>query len=173
MIRKEEVYDELDFLKFGEMLLFNPNDKLEQACFFIKERDAKIEEIINRTYVNFEVRSFTLGRVIANLILFIFDEAYENIYGEWINIYNKTDKKNFIEINFKEWIYIVVIDENNVVKHIDTYQNPFRNNIGKIFKKDKIKAAWSQKEFEMEISIFNEFESKKSFYEALLENQQR
>lgn len=173
MIKKEEIYDELDFLKFGEMLLLNPNDKLEQPCFFIKERDAKIEELINRKYISYEVRFFTVGRVIANIILFIFDEDNENIYGQWINIYNKTDKKNFIELNFKENIYIVLIDKNNIVKHIDIYENPFRNNVRKIFKKDNKKVVWSQKEFEEAISIFNEFESKKSFYEAALEHCQR
>ena len=40
MIAIGEKYDELEFIKFGEMLLVNPDEKLEQAHFFIKERDA-------------------------------------------------------------------------------------------------------------------------------------
>lgn len=170
MIKEEQIFDELDFLKFGEMLLLNPGDKLEQPCFFIKERDVKIKELANRRYLDYEVRYFNLGRVTAYLILFIFDEEHENIYGEWINIYNKTDKINFIEMNFKDDLYIVFINEHNMVKYVDIYENLFRNNIGKIFKKDSKQMVWNQKEFETEISIFNQFDSKKSFYEEISKN---
>ena len=47
MIAIGEKYDELEFIKFGEMLLVNPDEKLEQAHFFIKERDARIKELCN------------------------------------------------------------------------------------------------------------------------------
>ena len=42
MIAIGEKYDELEFIKFGEMLLVNPDEKLEQAHFFIKEKNVKI-----------------------------------------------------------------------------------------------------------------------------------
>ena len=45
MIAIGEKYDELEFIKFGEMLLVNPNEKLEQAHFFIKEKNVKINEL--------------------------------------------------------------------------------------------------------------------------------
>lgn len=167
---KEEIYDELDFLKFGDMLLLNPRNEFDQPCFFIKEKDIKIKELINSNYMQYEIRYFTLGRVTAYLLLFIFDEENENIYGEWINIYNKTDKINFIEINFKNDIHIAIIDEKNQIKKMYAYDNPFKNKIGEIFKKRVGKPIWSQKEFEMEVSIFNQYESKKSFYEDLLKN---
>ena len=47
MIAIGEKYDELEFIKFGEMLLLNPNEKLDQPYFFIKEKDVKIEELSN------------------------------------------------------------------------------------------------------------------------------
>lgn len=47
MIAIGEKYDELEFIKFGEMLLVNPNEKLEQAHFFIKEKNVKINELSN------------------------------------------------------------------------------------------------------------------------------
>jgi len=37
MLKVGEIYEGLDFLGTEEMGLFNPSDKLEQPCFFIKE----------------------------------------------------------------------------------------------------------------------------------------
>lgn len=86
MIAIGEKYDELEFIKFGEMLLVNPNEKLEQAHFFIKEKNVKINELSNNKCIQYEVRYFTIGRVRLYLMLVIFDDNYESIYGQWINI---------------------------------------------------------------------------------------
>ena len=66
MIAIGEKYDELEFIKFGEMLLLNPDEKLEQAHFFIKEKDVKIKELSNNKFIHYEMRYFTIGRVKLN-----------------------------------------------------------------------------------------------------------
>ena len=169
MVAIGEKYDELEFIKFGEMLLVNPDEKLEQAHFFIKEKDVKIKELSNNKFINFEVRYFTIGRVTAYLLLIIFDDNYESIYGQWINICNPIDRRNFFELNFRDDIYFVLLSESNRVKHIEIFQNPFKNNIKEIFRKIDKDEFWSQKEFEMAVSSFNGYESKREFYEKLLE----
>ena len=169
MIAIGEKYDELEFIKFGEMLLVNPNEKLEQAHFFIKEKNVKINELSNNKCIQYEVRYFTIGRVTANLLLIIFDDNYESIYGQWINICNPIDRRNFFELNFRDDIYFVLLSESNRVKHIEIFQNPFKSNIKEIFRKIDKDEFWSQKEFEMAVSSFNGYESKREFYEKLLE----
>ena len=169
MIAIGEKYDELEFIKFGEMLLVNPDEKLEQAHFFIKEKDVKIKELSNIKFIHFEVRYFTIGRVTAYLLLIIFDDNYESIYGQWINICNPIDRRNFFELNFRDDIYFVLLSESNRVKHIEIFQNPFKSNIKEIFRKIDKDEFWSQKEFEMAVSSFNGYESKREFYEKLLE----
>ena len=171
MIAIGEKYDELEFIKFGEMLLLNPNEKLDQPYFFIKEKDVKIEELSNNKFIHYEMRYFTLGRVTAYLLLIIFDENYESIYGQWINICNPTDRKNYFELNFRDDMYFVLLSESNTVKHIEPFQNPFKNNVKEIFAKIDKDKAWSKKEFEMAVSTFNGYKSRREFYEELLENQ--
>ena len=169
MIAIGEKYDELKFIKFGEMLLVNPNEKLEQAHFFIKEKNVKINELSNNKCIQYEVRYFTIGRVRLYLMLVIFDDNYESIYGQWINICNQIDRRNFFELNFRDDIYFVLLSESNRVKHIEIFQNPFKSNIKEIFRKIDKDEFWSQKEFEMAVSSFNGYESKREFYEKLLE----
>lgn len=169
MIAIGEKYDELEFIKFGEMLLVNPDEKLEQGHFFIKEKNVKIKELSNNKFIHFEVCYFTIGRVTAYLLLIIFDDNYESIYGQWINICNPIDRRNFFELNFRDYIYFVLLSESNMVKHIESFQNPFKNNIKEIFRKIDKDKAWSKKEFEMAVSTFNGYESKREFYEKLLE----
>ena len=159
MIAIGEKYDELEFIKFGEMLLLNPDEKLEQAHFFIKEKDVKIKELSNNKFIHYEMRYFTIGRVTANLLLIIFDD----------NICNPIDRRNFFELNFRDDIYFVLLSESNRVKHIEIFQNPFKSNIKEIFRKIDKDEFWSQKEFEMAVSSFNGYESKREFYEKLLE----
>ena len=171
MIAIGEKYDELEFIKFGEMLLVNPDEKLEQAHFFIKERDARIKELSNNKCIQYEVRDFTIGRFTLYLMLLIFDDNYDIIYGQWINICNQTDRRNFLGLNFRDYIYFVLLSESNMVKHIESFQNPFKNNIKEIFRKIDKDKAWSKKEFEMAVSTFNGYESKREFYEKLLETQ--
>ena len=155
MIAIGEKYDELEFIKFGEMLLVNPNEKLEQAHFFIKEKNVKINELSNNKCIQYEVRYFTIGRVRLYLMLVIFDNNYESIYGQWINICNPIDRRNFFELNFRDDIYFVLLSESNRVKHIEIFQNPFKSNIKEIFRKIDKDEFWSQKEFEMAVSSFN------------------
>ena len=169
MIAIGEKYDELEFIKFGEMLLVNPNEKLEQAHFFIKEKNVKINELSNNKCIQYEVRYFTIGRVRLYLMLVIFDDNYESIYGQWINICNPIDRRNFFELNFRDDIYFVLLSESNRVKHIEIFQNPFKSNIKEIFRKIDKDEFWSQKEFEMAVSSFNGYESRREFYEKLLE----
>ena len=169
MIAIGEKYDELEFIKFGEMLLVNPDEKLEQAHFFIKEKNVKIKELSNNKFIHFEVRYFTIGRVTAYLLLIIYDDNYESIYGQWINICNPIDRRNFFELNFRDDIYFVLLSESNRVKHIEIFQNPFKSNIKEIFRKIDKDKAWSKKEFEMAVSSFNGYESRREFYEKLLE----
>ena len=38
MIAIGEKYDELEFVKFGEMLLLNPDEKLEQLTSLLKKK---------------------------------------------------------------------------------------------------------------------------------------
>ena len=171
MIAIGEKYDELEFIKFGEMLLVNPNEKLEQAHFFIKEKNVKINELSNNKCIQYEVRYFTIGRVTLYLMLVIFDDNYESIYGQWINICNQTDRRNLLGLNFTDNIYFVLLSEGNTVKHIEPFQNPFKNNVKEIFAKIDKDKAWSKKEFEMAISTFNGYKSRREFYEELLENQ--
>ena len=55
MIAIGEKYDELEFIKFGEMLLVNPDEKLEQAHFFIKEKNGKdIPGVTIKKYLSFK-----------------------------------------------------------------------------------------------------------------------
>ena len=56
-----------------------------------------------------------------------------------------------------------------MVKHIESFQNPFKNNIKEIFRKIDKDKAWSKKEFEMAVSTFNGYKSRREFYEELLE----
>ena len=102
-------------------------------------------------------------------MLLIFDDNYDIIYGQWINICNQTDRRNFLGLNFRDYIYFVLLSESNMVKHIESFQNPFKNNIKEIFRKIDKDESWSQKEFEMAVSSFNGYESKREFYEKLLE----
>ena len=118
MIAIGEKYDELEFINFGEMLLVNPDEKLEQAHFFIKERDARIKELSNNKCIQYEVRDFTIGRVTLYLMLLIFDDNYDIIYGQWINICNQTDRRNFLGLNFADNIYFVLLSEGNKVKYV-------------------------------------------------------
>ena len=169
MIAIGEKYDELEFIKFGEMLLLNPDEKLEQAHFFIKEKDVKIKELSNNKFIHYEMRYFTIGRVTANLLLIIFDDNYESIYGQWINICNPIDRRNFFELNFRDDIYFVLLSEGNTVKYVQSIKNPFKNRMKKMRRKIDKDKAWSKKEFEMAVSSFNGYESKREFYEKLLE----
>ena len=171
MIAIGEKYDELEFIKFGEMLLVNPDEKLEQAHFFIKERDARIKELSNNKCIQYEVRDFTIGRVTLYLMLVIFDDNYESIYGQWINICNQTDRRNFLGLNFADNIYFVLLSEGNKVKYVQCVENPFKNRVNELFIKIDKDKAWSKKEFEMAVSTFNGYKSRREFYEELLENQ--
>ena len=171
MIAIGEKYDELEFIKFGEMLLVNPDEKLEQAHFFIKERDARIKELSNNKCIQYEVRDFTIGRVTLYLMLLIFDDNYDIIYGQWINICNQTDRRNFLGLNFADNIYFVLLSEGNKVKYVQCVENPFKNRVNELFIKIDKDKAWSKKEFEMAVSTFNGYESKREFYEKLLETQ--
>lgn len=171
MIAIGEKYDELEFIKFGEMLLVNPDEKLEQAHFFIKERDARIKELSNNKCIQYEVRDFTIGRVTLYLMLLIFDDNYDIIYGQWINICNQTDRRNFLGLNFADNIYFVLLSEGNKVKYVQCVENPFKNRVNELFIKIDKDKAWSKKEFEMAVSTFNGYKSRREFYEELLENQ--
>lgn len=171
MIAIGEKYDELEFIKFGEMLLVNPYEKLEQAHFFIKERDARIKELSNNKCIQYEVRDFTIGRVTLYLMLLIFDDNYDIIYGQWINICNQTDRRNFLGLNFADNIYFVLLSEGNKVKYVQCVENPFKNRVNELFIKIDKDKAWSKKEFEMAVSTFNGYKSRREFYEELLENQ--
>lgn len=171
MIAIGEKYDELEFIKFGEMLLLNPDEKLEQAHFFIKEKDVKIKELSNNKFIHYEMRYFTIGRVTANLLLIIFDDNYESIYGQWINICNQTDRRNFLGLNFTDNIYFVLLSEGNTVKYVQSVENPFKNRMKEMCRKIDKDKAWSKKEFEMAVSTFNGYKSRREFYEELLENQ--
>lgn len=171
MIAIGEKYDELEFIKFGEMLLLNPDEKLEQAHFFIKERDARIKELSNNKCIQYEVRDFTIGRVTLYLMLLIFDDNYDIIYGQWINICNQTDRRNFLGLNFADNIYFVLLSEGNKVKYVQCVENPFKNRVNELFIKIDKDKAWSKKEFEMAVSTFNGYKSRREFYEELLENQ--
>ena len=171
MIAIGEKYDELEFIKFGEMLLVNPDEKLEQAHFFIKERDARIKELSNNKCIQYEVRDFTIGRVTLYLMLLIFDDNYDIIYGQWINICNQTDRRNFLGLNFADNIYFVLLSEGNKVKYVQCVENPFKNRVNEKKKKIDKDKAWSKKEFEMAVSTFNGYKSRREFYEELLENQ--
>ena len=171
MIAIGEKYDELEFIKFGEMLLVNPNEKLEQAHFFIKEKNVKINELSNNKCIQYEVRDFTIGRVTLYLMLLIFDDNYDIIYGQWINICNQTDRRNFLGLNFADNIYFVLLSEGNKVKYVQCVENPFKNRVNELFIKIDKDKAWSKKEFEMAVSTFNGYKSRREFYEELLENQ--
>ena len=171
MIAIGEKFDELEFIKFGEMLLVNPDEKLEQAHFFIKERDARIKELSNNKCIQYEVRDFTIGRVTLYLMLLIFDDNYDIIYGQWINICNQTDRRNFLGLNFADNIYFVLLSEGNKVKYVQCVENPFKNRVNELFIKIDKDKAWSKKEFEMAVSTFNGYKSRREFYEELLENQ--
>lgn len=169
MIAIGEKYDELEFIKFGEMLLVNPNEKLEQAHFFIKEKNVKINELSNNKCIQYEVRYFTIGRVRLYLMLVIFDDNYESIYGQWINICNQTDRRNLLGLNFTDKIYFVLLSEGNTVKYVQSIKNPFKNRMKKMRRKIDKDKAWSKKEFEMAVSTFNGYKSRREFYEKLLE----
>ena len=171
MIAIGEKYDELEFIKFGEMLLVNPDEKLEQAHFFIKERDARIKELSNNKCIQYEVRDFTIGRVTLYLMLLIFDDNYDIIYGQWINICNQTDRRNFLGLNFADNIYFVLLSEGNKVKYVQCVENPFKNRVNELFIKIDKDKAWSKKEFEMAVSTFNGYKSRREFSDELLENQ--
>ena len=171
MIAIGEKYDELEFIKFGEMLLVNPDEKLEQAHFFIKERDARIKELSNNKCIQYEVRDFTIGRVTLYLMLLIFDDNYDIIYGQWINICNQTDRRNFLGLNFADNIYFVLLSEGNKVKYVQCVENPFKNRVNELFIKIDKDKAWSKKEFEMAVSTLNGYKSRREFYEELLDNQ--
>ena len=41
-------------------------------------------------------------------MLLIFDDNYDIIYGQWINICNQTDRRNFLGLNFADNIYFVL-----------------------------------------------------------------
>ena len=153
------------------MLLVNPDEKLEQAHFFIKERDARIKELSNNKCISYEVRDFTIGRVTLYLMLLIFDDNYDIIYGQWINICNQTDRRNFLGLNFADNIYFVLLSEGNKVKYVQCVENPFKNRVNELFIKIDKDKAWSKKEFEMAVSTFNGYKSRREFYEELLENQ--
>lgn len=153
------------------MLLVNPDEKLEQAHFFIKERDARIKELSNNKCIQYEVRDFTIGRVTLYLMLLIFDDNYDIIYGQWINICNQTDRRNFLGLNFADNIYFVLLSEGNKVKYVQCVENPFKNRVNELFIKIDKDKAWSKKEFEMAVSTFNGYKSRREFYEELLENQ--
>ena len=174
MIAIGEKYDELEFIKFGEMLLVNPNEKLEQAHFFIKEKNVKIPLYVtvyetNNKCIQYEVRYFTIGRVTLYLMLVIFDDNYESIYGQWINICNQTDRRNLLGLNFTDNIYFVLLSEGNTVKYVQSIENPFKNRMKKMRRKIDKDKAWSKKEFEMAVSTFNGYKSRREFYEELLE----
>ena len=171
MIAIGEKYDELEFINFGEMLLVNPDEKLEQAHFFIKEKNVKINELSNNKCIQYEVRYFTIGRVTLYLMLLIFDDNYDIIYGQWINICNQTDRRNFLGLNFADNIYFVLLSEGNKVKYVQCVENPFKNRVNELFIKIDKDKAWSKKEFEMAVSTFNGYKSRREFYEELLENQ--
>lgn len=169
MIKKEQIYNELEFLEIGQMMLLNLSDKLDYPCFFIKERCYNIKKLVNKKDIGFQIRPFQFGNVIAYLILLVLNENHEDIYGQWVNKYNKTDRKNYFDLSFKDFINIVFVDEDNIVKYIDTYENFLKGNIKKIFAKEKLEQPWCQKEFELAVSSFNNlFESKKDFYEELI-----
>ena len=90
------------------------------------------------------------------------------MYGQWINIYSKVDKKTFTEVSFDEFINIIFINKSNKVKYVDSFRNMFRGNIGKLFKIDKGMVKWSQNEFNSAVTLLTEGETKKSFYEKIL-----
>lgn len=50
-------------------------------------------------------------------------------------------------------------------------ENPFKNRVNELFIKIDKDKAWSKKEFEMAVSTFNGYKSRREFYEELLENQ--
>ena len=68
---------------------------------FIKEKNVKINELSNNKCIQYEVRYFTIGRVTLYLMLVIFDDNYESIYGQWINICNQTDRRNLLGLNLQ------------------------------------------------------------------------
>ena len=171
MINKEQIYNELEFLEIGQVMLLNPSNKLEYPCFFIKERNCTIKKLINKKSIGFQIMPFQFGNVIAYLILLIINKNEDDIYGQWFNKYNKTDRKNYFELNFKDFIKIVFVDENNKVKCINTYGNILKGNIKNFFYEDNLEQPWHQKEFDMAVSYFNNiFGSKKNFYEEFLTN---
>lgn len=50
-------------------------------------------------------------------------------------------------------------------------ENPFKNRVNELFIKIDKDKAWSKKVFEMAVSTFNGYKSRREFYEELLENQ--
>ena len=104
-------------------------------------------------------------------MLLIFDDNYHIIYGQWINICNQTDRRNFLGLNFADNIYFVLLSEGNKVKYVQCVENPFKNRVNELFIKIDKDKAWSKKEFEMAVSTFNGYKSRREFYEELLENQ--
>lgn len=169
MIKVDEIYEELDFLGKEQMVLFNPSNRLEQPCFFIKESEAIIEALIDKKYLDFQIRYFTLGRVTPYLFFLIFDEKEYDIYGHWINVHSKEQRKRYIEMNFKEYIYIAFIDSNNQVKHVDAYENPLRGRIGELFSKENCKIKWSQQDFEGTVKECTYDYTRKSFFKEALQ----
>lgn len=52
---------------------------------------------------------------------------------------------------------------------LQSIENPFKNRMKKMRRKIDKDKAWSKKEFEMAVSTFNGYKSRREFYEELLE----
>ena len=68
-------------------------------------------------------------------------------------------------------IIFILLSEGNKVKYVQCVENPFKNRVNELFIKIDKDKAWSKKEFEMAVSTFNGYKSRREFYEELLENQ--
>ena len=159
-------YEELSFMRKGDMFLLNPNGVLAEPYFFIKENRyglAEINEVLN---VKAKLVSYQLGRVTASLIMFMFDDKEKLIYGQWINKFNKDDFENYSRLNFAENFKIIFLDIDNNVRKIYSLKNMYRGKIGKYLKTKKHDFKWSQEEFNLEVenqcSFFN---SKKELFD--------
>ena len=103
-------------------------------------------------------------------MLLIFDDNYDIIYGQWINICNQTDRRNFLGLNFADNIYFVYFLKGIKLNMYSVLKIHLRI-VNELFIKIDKDKAWSKKEFEMAVSTFNGYKSRREFYEELLENQ--
>ena len=133
------------------------DDKIRNPIIYVKERKSLINSfILNKGLrIEMKIRKVNVCEINPIILMIRINQSDELIYGQWLNLLNREDAMNLIDINYMKYICIRFIDTNNNLINQITIPNNFYNKVKDLIIPCIYDAKWTYRKFESAVVYVN------------------